>query len=92
MSEFGGLWKHEEKTQYALYLLIRVGYRDSVAAGFPWGKRPEFPMGYIPVGTTKCTRYNVNKYSNGSALKWLFGFKRLWHLISWVSVLSGLIN
>ena len=25
----------------------------TVAAGFPWGNRPEFPMGEIPIGKTK---------------------------------------
>ena len=57
MSECGGLWKHK-KTQHALY--NKVGWRDSVAAGFPlWGKRPEFPMGEILTGTTKCASTNT---------------------------------
>ena len=29
------------------------GFFFNLAAGFPWGKRPEFPMREIPIGTTK---------------------------------------
>ena len=43
MSEFSGLWKHEQ-TQHALYNELRLGSM-TVAAGLPWGKRPRFPMG-----------------------------------------------
>ena len=60
MSEFGGLWKHQ-KTQDTLYYLISVGQRDSVAVGFPWGKRPELSTGEIHIGTTKCTKYKYKK-------------------------------
>ena len=31
---------------------MKVGQRDSVAAGFLRGKLTEFPMGTIPIGTT----------------------------------------
>ena len=38
-----------------------LGSADSVAAaGFPWGKQPEFPMGEIPIRTIKCTNTNTN--------------------------------
>ena len=57
-SEFGGLWKHE-KIQHA-FELVRVGYRDSVAVGFP-GKKREIPM-----GTTKCTKYKQNNQNTRS--------------------------
>ena len=49
MSEFGGLWKREKTQhapQHALYNQLGLG-SVTVAAGFPWGKRPEFPMGNI---------------------------------------------
>ena len=39
MSEFNELLKHEQ-TQHALYNELGL----TVAAGFSWGKRPEFPM------------------------------------------------
>ena len=32
-----------------------------VAAGFPWGKRPEFPRGEISIGTTKCKKKKKKK-------------------------------
>ena len=51
MSEFGGVWKHE----FALYNWLGLG-GATVAAGFPWGGRPKFPMGEVPIGTTKCTK------------------------------------
>ena len=44
MSEFDALRKHE-KTQYALYNLLGLGSATRVAAGFPRGNRPAFPMG-----------------------------------------------
>ena len=49
MSEFDGLGKHQY-TQYAL----QVGQRNSVAAGFPQGRQPEFSMGEIPLGQYSC--------------------------------------
>ena len=36
-----------------------MGKRDSDAAGFHWEKRPEFPMGEIPIGTTKCQKPHI---------------------------------
>ena len=47
-------------TQHALYNLLGLGG----AAGFPWGKRPEFPMGKIPIATTKCKKWEKGKKEN----------------------------
>ena len=44
-------WYGHTKILHTLGLeLFTVGYRDSVAAGFPLGKRPKFPMGKNPIG------------------------------------------
>ena len=51
MSQFGGLWKHE-KTQHALYNELGLGCATLLQLAF-LGK---FPMGEIPIGTTKCTK------------------------------------
>ena len=32
--------------------LLQVGSHDSVAAGFPQGRQPKFPMGEIPLDNT----------------------------------------
>ena len=65
MSEFGGVWKHE-KTQHALFNYLGLGSATLLQLAFLWGKRPEFPMGEIPIGTTKCTKY---KYKIDRALR-----------------------
>ena len=53
----------ETRTDPSMHFIIDkgAGQRDSVAAGFPWGKRPGFPLEEIPIGTTKCIKYNNNE-------------------------------
>ena len=51
---FSGLWKRSN-TKHAPY----VGKRNSVAAGFPRGRQPEFPMGEIPLWQYSCRKSKV---------------------------------
>ena len=73
MSEFSGLWKHE-KTQHALCNQIGLG-SATVAAGYPLGKLPEFPMGEIPIPlgqqSVQNTQYSTNTIRSvyGGALR-----------------------
>ena len=54
MLEFDGSWKRYN-TQLGLY----VGQRDSVTAGFPRGKQPNFPMGESPLGQYSCIHHLI---------------------------------
>ena len=65
MSEFGGLWKHSN-TQHA----HKVGQRNSVAAGFPRGKRNQnFPWKKYHWGNTDNT---VVKLGRSPFFQWKF--------------------
>ena len=59
MSEFENSVDYRNMKRPGMHFIIRVGLRDSVAAGFLWEKWPEIPMGEVPIGTTKCTKYKI---------------------------------
>ena len=59
---FGILWSVSESVDYGH---TKVGYVAAVAAGFPRGKQPDFPMGEIPKRQYSCKTSNqANKQTN----------------------------
>ena len=60
MSEFGGLWKHEDTA----CTLIDQGWVERLCCSqlaFLGEKQPAFSMGEIPIETTMCTKYTKTK-------------------------------